>query len=246
MQIITTADYAALSREAADFIADALRAEPDLTLALATGSSPTGCYELLAEYNTHEPDLFERARIIKLDEWGGLEMDDPATCEAYLQQYIVQPLGIDPARYTGFHSRPADPQAECVRLRMALDRLGPIGLCVLGLGANGHLGFNEPADELTPWPHVAQLSQETLRHPMAQQTESTIVYGLTLGMAHIMQARRILLLVNGAHKREQLTRVLQGAVSTHFPASLLCLHADMTVICDAAAHGVSDGGEKTG
>jgi galactosamine-6-phosphate isomerase len=235
MQIITMPNYASLSHRAAAFIIDAVRAEPELILALATGSSPTGCYEKLAKYKTDEPHLFDRTHMVKLDEWGGLALNDPASCEAYLQQYIVQPLGIDPKRYTAFYSQATDPQVECKRVHLELECLGPLGLCVLGLGANGHLGFNEPADVLMPLPHVARLSQMTLEHPMVQKKDTAISYGLTLGMANIMQARRILLLVNGVHKRQQLARLLKGQVSTHFPASLLSLHADVTVICDVEA-----------
>ena len=235
MQIVTMPNYSSLSHKAAAFIVDAVRAEPELVLALAAGSSPTGCYEQLANYKADEPHLFAQTHIVKLDEWGGLGRNDPASCEAYLQQYIVQPLHIDAKRYTTFHSQSTDPQAECKRVHLALERLGPLGLCVLGLGANGHLGFNEPADVLMPVPHVACLSKTTLEHPMVQKKDTTSPYGLTLGMANIMQARRILLLVNGMHKREQLARLLEDKVSTHFPASLLNLHADVTVICDMAA-----------
>ena len=87
-------NYSSLSHKATAFIVDAVRAEPELVLALATGSSPTGCYEQLAKYKADEPHLFDQTHIVKLDEWGGLGLNDSASCEAYLQQYIVQPLDI--------------------------------------------------------------------------------------------------------------------------------------------------------
>ena len=111
-------------------------------------------------------------------------------------------------------------------------------MCVLGLGSNGHLGFNEPADALHPHAHVAQLSPESLAHPMVRGTSTPLTYGLTLGMADILHSKQVLLLVSGRHKRDVLRRLLDDrTVSTRFPASFLWLHQDVTCFCDADAAG---------
>ena len=153
-----------MSRAAADFLIAELRRKPDLLLCTATGASPTRTYEMLAEERGRNAGLFQRLRILKLDEWGGLAMDDPGSCECYLQQHVLGPLGVSKDRYTGFQSQPNDPDAECARMRSWLGANGPIDVCLLGLGTNGHLAMNEPADVLDPFAHVAQLAQTTLAH----------------------------------------------------------------------------------
>jgi putative deaminase/isomerase len=231
-------DYDAMSRHAAELIVASVRGRPDLLLCTATGSSPTRTYELLAERHRREPGLFSRLRLIKLDEWGGLPPEDPGTCESYLRRHLVDPLNISPDRYHTFRGDAPDAEAECRNIERTLGNHGPIHLCVLGLGVNGHLGFNEPADALHPGPHVAPLSEQSLAHPMVRHARGRVRYGLTLGMGDILRAQKILLLVNGRHKRDPLRRLLTPHVSTRFPGSFLWLHPDVTVLCDTEA---SDG-----
>jgi galactosamine-6-phosphate isomerase len=172
--------------------------------------------------------------MIKLDEWGGVPMDDPATCEMQLRNQLITPLSLAD-RYTSFHSDPSEPAAECKRISTWLEDNGPIDLCVLGLGTNGHLGFNEPADMLQPHAHVAQLSDSSLSHAMLSSTHRRPTFGLTLGMADLLNAHAILLLVSGPAKRGPFERLLKEEISTAFPASLLHLHPRVTVLCDVDA-----------
>jgi len=149
-------DYEALSEIAADLIAKRIHEKPPLLLCLATGSTPTRTYELLA---TRPKSLFDQLRILKLDEWGGIPMSSPATCETYLRKILIDPLDLS-SRYVAFESQPTNPTAECSRIARWLKDNGPIDLCILGLGINGHLGFNEPAAALQPRAHLATLSSE--------------------------------------------------------------------------------------
>jgi len=224
-----------MSRAAADLLIGELRRKSDLLLCTATGASPTGTYQVLAEERGRNAALFQRFRVLKLDEWGGLAMDDPGSCEAYLRQHVLGPLGISNDRYAGFESQPKDPEAECVRIRTWLRANGPIDVCVLGLGTNGHLAMNEPADVLKPFVHVAQLAQTTLAHSMLAQSARRPSFGLTLGLSDIFHSKQIVLLVSGAQKSEQLARLMNKQISTQFPASLLWLHPAVTCFCDAAA-----------
>lgn len=230
MHVEAFPDEEALSRAAAALIVAAVRERPSLLLCAATGASPTRTYARLAEAARDEPGCFDRMRVLKLDEWGGLPMDDPGSCEAYLRAHLVGPLGISEDRYVAFRSDAPDPEAECRRVDAELRRQGPIDLCVLGLGRNGHLALNEPADALVPHAHVAALAPETQQHPMIRHVAQPPAYGFTLGMAGILGARRILVLVSGAHKREPLERMLTPRITTHVPASLLWLHGDVTVL----------------
>lgn len=234
-QFARTADHEAMSEVAAARIAAQLRRKPDSLLILATGDTPERAYQLLAENGRAEPGLCDRLRILKLDEWGGLSMDDPATCEVALRRALVSPLGIGPDRFAGWQSEPPDIQHECDRMTQWLEKHGPADMCVLGLGLNGHLGFNEPGECVMPGPHRAELSSESMQHSMLCQARGQPGYGLTLGLRDILQSRKILLLVSGARKEPQLRRLLQPIITPHFPASFLWLHAAVTVCCDAAA-----------
>jgi len=223
-----------MGRAAAEVIADELRKKPGLLLCAATGSTPTPAYGFLTAKIKEEPGLFQSLRILKLDEWGGLPMDDTGSCETYLQNHLIRPLKIPSARYISFQSR-AEPEAECRRIAEALHQNGPIDLCVLGLGLNGHLGFNEPADSLQPMPHRAELAPSSLQHSMIRESKVPLEYGLTLGMADLLQSRKILLLVNGAHKNAAMKRLFSRRISPHFPASFLWLHPRVICICDREA-----------
>jgi galactosamine-6-phosphate isomerase len=228
-------DHDDLSQKAVTLLARALRGQPGLRLGLATGATPTRTYERLGRMRTRRPALFRGVRIVKLDEWLGLPMDHPATCETYLRENVLRPWGVPRSRYHGFHSRPRDPGAECARLARWLARHGPLDLCVLGLGRNGHLLMNEPADVLAAGPHVARLAASTRAHSMVRAMKAPPRRGLTLGLADILRSRAILLLVSGSPKAAPLRRLLRGRVTTLCPASFLWLHPDVTVLCDRAA-----------
>jgi galactosamine-6-phosphate isomerase len=235
VHIHVSADHEEMSRRAAAAIAGEVRKEAHLLLGAATGATPMRAYARLAETRARAPSLFRTLRVVKLDEWLGLPERHPATCESYLGRHLLQPLGVTGARYEGFRTRPKDPVAECARMAAWLARHGPIGLCVLGLGRNGHLLMNEPAASLPPGAHVARLTAMTRRHSMVRGLKTPPRRGLTFGLADILRSRSILLLVSGRHKRGALARVLGGDVTTRCPASLLWLHPDVTVLCDREA-----------
>jgi galactosamine-6-phosphate isomerase len=228
-------DHEAVSRHAADWLVNRLREQPDALLCLATGATPMRTYALLAERGRSEPSLFSRCRILKLDEWGGLPMTDPSTCDQHLRTSLVEPLGLE-GRYVAFESQPADPQAECARIADWLEQNGPIDTSVLGLGVNGHVGFTEPAEYLQPHAHVAELSAASLAHAMIANSPARPTYGLTLGLADLLQSQHVLLLVTGTSKRVPLERLLSGQITTQFPASVLQIHPHVQILCDAAAH----------
>jgi galactosamine-6-phosphate isomerase len=230
------ADHEAMSQAAAAYLVAQLRRKPNSLLILATGDTPERTYQLLADYGRAKPGLCDHLRILKLDEWGGLSMDDPATCEVALRRTLVGPLGIGPERYMGWQSAPPNITAECSRIRQWITGHGPADVCVLGLGLNGHLGFNEPGEFLRPGPHRAELSNESKQHSMLNQARGQPGYGLTLGLRDILQSREILLLVSGAQKAPQLRRLLRPEISPRFPASFLWLHAVTTICCDEAAY----------
>lgn len=232
MRIIDCEDYEALSAQAASLVISEITQQRDLLLCAATGNSPIGLYDKLVRRAQTDGALFDALRIIQLDEWSGLSENDPGCCERYLRTRLLVPLGISPARFMGFASAALEPEEECRRIRSALARHGPIDVCVLGLGINGHIGFNEPGAVLLPFCHVARLSEESRRHAMVRSMGGPPRLGLTLGMQEILAARRILLLVTGDGKQQALAGLLSGEVSTTLPASFLWLHQDADCLID--------------
>lgn len=235
LRFIRRDSYEQISEEAAGMLADELAAKPDLLLCVATGGSPKRLYELLAKQYQTAPQRFSRVRILKLDEWGGLAPDDAASCETYIHQHLLTPLHISADRYFTFRGDAPDAETEAGRLRLMLAQLGPPDVCILGIGGNGHLAMNEPANELHPHAHVARLTPHSQTHQMIQHLSTRPSFGLTMGIADILLSRKIILLVNGAHKREAMKRLLTEKISTQLPASLLRLHANAWCLCDEAA-----------
>ena len=229
MKIDICDTYGELSHRAKDIIVHEIEKNKDLLLCTATGGSPTETYNLLVKEYEKQPALFDKLRVFKLDEWGGISMDHSATCESYLQDHLVQPLHIPTSRYIGFNSNPADPLQECMDIQEKLDLEGPIDLCILGLGMNGHLAFNEPAGFLQPTCHLAELSVMSLQHPMASEMYLKPSFGLTLGMADILHSKMILILINGHRKKTIGSKFLSKKITSSVPASFLWLHPN--VIC---------------
>ncbi|MES2731075.1 MAG: galactosamine-6-phosphate isomerase [Bacteroidota bacterium] len=224
MNIIHCKGYEEMSDLAATFVSQEVATKKDLLLCAATGHSPQGLYSRLVDQASRTQGFFDQLRVIQLDEWGGLPKNHPATCASYLQQWLLEPLAISPQRTISFQSAPADPAQECARMQSVLAKNGPIDLCILGLGGNGHIGFNEPAPFLEPHCHVAHLSETTLHHAMVQALNNKPAYGLTLGLSDILHAKRILLLITGSNKEKVTEAFLSGKITTQLPASLLWLH----------------------
>lgn len=232
MNVTRCDDHGDLTARAAALVVEAVERKPNLWLCAATGRSPAALYAALAERGRAAPGLFARLGVVKLDEWGGVPADHPASCEHYLRTRVLGPLGIAADRYLAFAPAPADPGRECERVRAELERRGPIDLCILGLGINGHVGFNEPGSSLVPHCHVATLSETSRRHAMAKALDPAPRFGMTLGMREILASRRIVLLVTGEGKRDVAARLLAGEVTTALPASLLWLHQEAECLVD--------------
>jgi galactosamine-6-phosphate isomerase len=225
-------DYAEMSRQSAARVIAAVAAKSDSLLCAPTGNSPVGLYQELIREGGRNPDLLRSLRVVKLDEWLGVPPGDPASCEHFLQNRLLGPLAIAAERYLAFDSETRDPVRECGRISAELARQGPIDVCILGLGRNGHLALNEPASSLQPHCHVAKLSAETLQHAMMGFSEPKPAFGLTLGIGDILAARKILLLVTGAGKERAIARFLEATITTDLPATFLWLHHDVEVFLD--------------
>jgi galactosamine-6-phosphate isomerase len=222
MEFLEYESSESMGESASDFIVNEIIRRETFVLCAATGGSPTLTYRNLVKKRS----LFSEVplSVVKLDEWGGIAPDHPSTCETYLQKHLIQPLDIKEPQFLSFQSNAPDPEKECRRIQESLLELGKINICILGLGLNGHIAFNEPADYLQTGCHVAALSPSSQQHPMAQKISSPQGYGFTLGMSDILHAETIVFLVNGSAKKHIFREFMTRKITTHLPASFLWLH----------------------
>jgi len=209
-----------MSQAAANFILDKIMKKNSMLFCPATGSTPKRTYEILARSN----QKFNDVQLLALDEWN-LDRDNPASCYYYLAKTIIEPLGINRTFVFDISKNEEEIINES---KDYLNTNGPIDLCILGIGQNGHLGFNEPGLTLEPHVHKIRLSEESKNHPMVAGISEKPTFGYTLGMSDILGAQKILLLVNGNHKREIMKNLMKQKISTALPASFLWLHPDVT------------------
>jgi len=235
MQIDIAKDYETMSERVADFILTELKQLPSLLFCASAGGTPTRPYERLAVRQKKQPALFKKMRVMQIDEWVGVTRSNSATCWMDLKTKLLAPLAIESGRFHGFKSDAADPQKESARMAQWLERNGPIDICILGLGLNGHIAMNDPADALLPHAHVSKLASSSRQHSMLAALKKKPRFGFTLGVADILSSRCILLLVNGGKKRAVLKRVLESPVTTRLPASFLHLHPNTKIFCDRAS-----------
>jgi galactosamine-6-phosphate isomerase len=232
MKISYFDNYSAMSECAADILVADLKKKKDLLICCATGGSPTGLYQNVVVAYSENSSWFDSVRVLKLDEWGGIPMSDPNSCHTYLHEKVLTPLKISPDRYIAFDSEVSNAERECKRVQEIVDNAGPIDLCILGLGKNGHLGFNEPADSLHADCHIAKLASTTVQHSMVATMPMTPTFGMTLGLRSILAAKKILLLITGAQKADAVKKLMTKEISTRLPASFLWLHSNVECLID--------------
>ena len=233
MKIQYCPDYEEMSQAAFDSIYADLKISSKTSICVATGHSPTRLYEKMVASYHEQSDLYSAMQVVKLDEWLGVSADDPNSCEYYIQNKIVLPLNITEDRYLSFKNDAVTPEAECMRVQKELDVREPLDVCVLGLGKNGHLGFNEPAATLSDVCHMSTLSKTSMQHSMTETMPNNPKFGLTLGMADILRSKKIILLVTGLGKEDVLAQLLTQKITSQFPASFLWNHSNVECYIDS-------------
>jgi glucosamine-6-phosphate deaminase len=229
-------DPEAVAARGADLVAECVRARPEAVLLLPAGATPVPLYaELVRRGRAGAIDL-SRAQLFQLDELLGVGPQDPRGFQALLRQELVRPLGLG-ARFHGLDGSAREPAAEIERHRRALAALGPADVVLLGLGRNGHVAFNEPGSPADCTARVVELGASTIQALAAHFAGDCPRRGMTLGLAEIAAARRVVLLVTGASKAAILAQVLHGPASSERPASLLARHAHVLVLADESAAG---------
>ncbi|HJZ71425.1 MAG TPA: glucosamine-6-phosphate deaminase [Vicinamibacterales bacterium] len=238
VRVFSSAD--ALARALARDVARRLAVNPRLVIGLPTGRTPIPFYEELVRlYRSTRVDLRE-ATTFNLDEFLGLESSDPRSYRAFMERHLFDHVNIASWRIHFLNGAATDVGRECLRYERAIARAGGIDIQILGLGLNGHVGFNEPGRALAARTHCTRLTEAT-RHANAalfgNRVSAVPRRALSMGMATILQARRIVLIATGASKARCVERMIEGPVTPHLPASFLQLHANAEVWVDGAAAG---------
>jgi glucosamine-6-phosphate deaminase len=237
MKILILSDPAAAVRRATAVLIRQIRAKPQSVLGLATGGSMEPVYAaLVAEVQAGRLDLGQ-IRSFNLDEYVGLGPDHPQSYHHFMQSRLFGPVGLGPGQSALPRGDAADPEAEAERYDQAIEAAGGIDLQLLGLGVNGHIGFNEPSSSLASRTRIKTLTRQTITDNARFFAPGEIVprHAITMGIGTIMEARAVLLLATGTAKAEALAAMVEGPVSARVPASVLQFHRHVTVICDEAA-----------
>lgn len=229
-QIVDT--YEELCRRGAEIIAAQITEKPNAVLGLATGSSPVGIYRnLIAGYQAGKLD-FSGITSVNLDEYVGLDGNHPQSYRYFMQKNLFDHVNIDPAKTFVPGGIAADMAAECAAYDERIEQLGGIDLQLLGIGLDGHIGFNEPADCFVKPTHIVSLHPSTIEaNARFFESENEVPRSaITMGIGSIFAARKILLIANGAAKKEIVEKAIFGPITPQVPASILQLHPNATVI----------------
>lgn len=224
-------------RLAADLFEELIRSKPDCVLGLATGSTPLPLYRELIERERAGRIDFSRVRSVNLDEYKGLAPDHPCSYRRFMREQLFDHISIPPENTVVPDGLARDADAMCRAYEQKIEDWGGIDLQLLGLGHDGHIGFNEPCGCFPVATHEVTLTETTRRanRRFFPSLDEVPTAAFTVGIGTIMSARRIVLLVTGADKAEILRKVFSGDVTPELPASILRFHPDVTLVCDRAA-----------
>ena len=241
MNIIRAKDYQDMSRKAANIISAQIIMKPDCVLGLATGSTPVGTYRQLIEWYEKGDLDFSRVSTVNLDEYRGLTHTDPQSYYYFMQENLFDHVNIDKAATHVPDGTNPDAADACAKHEQIIKSLGGIDLQLLGLGNNGHIGFNEPGAAFEKETHLVDLAESTIRANARffASIDEVPKQAYTMGIRTIMQAKKILVVVSGEGKADIVSRAFFGPVTPEVPASILQMHPDVTVVCDEAALSLS-------
>ena len=237
MKIYRAEDYNSMSRRAANILSAQVILKPDSVLGLATGSTPVGMYRQLVNWYEKGDIDFSQVHTVNLDEYLGLAPDHDQSYRYFMQQNLFDHINVRPENTNVPNGLASDPEAECRRYNEVIAGLGGIDLQVLGMGHNGHIGFNEPEEAFELETHVVDLTENTIQANARFFASKDEVprRAITMGIKSIMQARHILVVVSGEDKAEIVRRAFAGPVTPLVPASILQMHPHLSLVGDEAA-----------
>ncbi|MCR5255544.1 MAG: glucosamine-6-phosphate deaminase [Acetatifactor sp.] len=237
MKILVGEDYKQMSRKAANIISAQILMKPDCVLGLATGSTPIGTYDQLVDwYNKGDLD-FSKVKTINLDEYKGLEPTNDQSYRYFMNTHLFDRVNIDKANTNVPNGLEPDSAKACNEYNEIINKSGGIDLQLLGLGLNGHIGFNEPGSAFEKETHCVDLTESTIQanSRFFDSFDKVPKQAYTMGIKTIMQAKKIVVVVNGANKAQIVKDAFFGPVTPLVPASVLQLHNDVTLVGDKEA-----------
>lgn len=237
MNVIKVKDYQEMSNTACTYVMEKIKELDGPVLGFATGSTPEGLYARLIEENKKKQVTFQNVTTFNLDEYVGLGPEDPMSYHYFMMDKLFNHVDVPSNNIHIPNGIAADPEQECRQYEESIRNAGYIDLQILGLGVNGHIGFNEPGTKFTSRTHVVQLTEST-RNANARFFDSmdqVPTRAITMGIQSIMECKEVILLASGENKAEAVARLINGEVSEDFPASILHNHAHVTIIADEAA-----------
>lgn len=233
MEIIEVENYDELSKVTADLIENQIKIKRDSVLGLATGSSPVGTYKELIKRNLD----FSEVKTINLDEYRGLHPDNKQSYMYFMRDNLFNHININDENINIPNGLAKDGFKECLRYNQCIENLGGIDLQLLGLGLNGHIGFNEPNTEFIKTTHIVTLSKSTIdaNSRFFEDYNEIPKEAITMGIKSIMDAKHVVLIVNGAKKAKILKEAICGPITPKVQASILQLHNKVTIVADKEA-----------
>ncbi|MGG3467198.1 glucosamine-6-phosphate deaminase [Neobacillus pocheonensis] len=237
MKIIEVKDYTEMSRKAAEYIIDKVCHNPKIKLGLATGGTPIGTYKNLIEDHKKKGTSYQDVTTFNLDEYVGLSGDNKNSYRYFMDEQLFNHIDINKSKTNVPRGDIINFEAECLRYEDLIEKHGGIDLQILGIGSNGHIGFNEPGTSFNSNTHMVELAQSTINANARffNRIEEVPTKAITMGISSILKSKEILLLVSGENKKEALFKLLNGEINESFPASVLKKHPCVTIIADKAA-----------
>ncbi|GAA6375594.1 glucosamine-6-phosphate deaminase [Firmicutes bacterium i23-0019-B6] len=237
MKIIRTKDYEEMSRKAANLISAQILLKPDCVLGLATGSTPIGIYDQLVEWYKKGDLDFSTVKTVNLDEYKGLTRDNEQSYYYFMHHHLFDRVNIDEENTHVPNGKVENGDEECLRYEALIKSMGGVDLQLLGLGRNGHIGFNEPAADFPKITHCVDLTESTIEanKRFFASADEVPRQAYTMGIGTIMKADKILVVANGENKADAVAAMVQGKINPEVPASILQLHNNVILVADEAA-----------
>ncbi len=236
MKIIIGDTYDDMCRLAVNDLLSSVENVLDPLICATSGDSPKGVYKMLAEKVSSGGLDISRWKFISLDEWAGMNRHDEGSCGWHLHQQLFLQLTIDESHLAIFDGRAKDLEAECNRIDKFINENGGINIAFVGLGLNGHVGMNEPGTPPSLLCHIAEIDASTqLTGQKYFSKQTTLTHGITLGLANLLESKKVMMLVNGRHKASIVKSIVESPVSEDIPATLLRGHKDLTIYLDKEA-----------
>ena len=236
MQTICFKDYYAMSDYMASEIVTAIKNKPSLTLCMASGHTPALTAELLVKKLLEDKVDYSGITFLGLDEWVGLAPQNEGSCHYFFKTKLFEPLQLKPSQFFLFDSLADDLKSECVKMDALIAEKSGIDIMVVGIGMNGHIGFNEPGTSFNSLCHVAALDETTKSTGQKYFKEEMILdKGITIGLGHLLNAKKCFLVANGNKKAEVIKKTIEEEVNENFPAGIMQQHANGFVLYDEEA-----------